>query len=705
MNRVNSFLRTVVAIATGLAVSTTVLTGCFPGEEKQDGSDKLITSFVFLNPPAIGVINHNTQTIAVSVPVGTTVTALAPVIVVSEGASVSPASGVQQDFSAPVVYTVTAADASTTAYVVTVMVESSGNTNPNPNPNPNQGADPTDPGEGGTKTALKSPINVNTTLKDLGPGIDYVYTGGGLLTVNTNATLTIEPGVVIQFTQSGGGLNIGNGSTIKAIGTSAAPILLIGGTTKGSWRGMEIYSNTANELVYVEFQNAGSSTSYGAVWIDNNTQLSMSHCLIDGGKAYGVQADPGAVFPVFQYNTIKNCDKSPVYLYDIYTTAATTAFDNTNVYTANTGTNGNAIEIGTGAVKSNLTVKNTGMETDYVFSGGSRVSVQDNATLTVAPGVTIKFTQTGGGLTISNNSCLKMQGTASDRIRLIGGATKGSWERVEIYGYTDNIIEYTDFVNGGYSTSYGVIWTDNNTKLSMNNCLIDGGKAYGLYCDPGTEIPSFSTNTIKNCDKAPVLFYSISTAAAFDMTSDFTGNTNDYVEIGSGAVAASLSIKQINVPYYVSAGFSVNAQLSIGAGATFWMGNNIGINITSPNGRLNITGTSANHVKFTRPTGTSYYWDNIELYTLGNTFDYVDFDCGGNSSSYGTIWIDNNLSLALSNSSVKNSRYWGIVMDPSSSITCTAVTFSNNASGHVKLPSGQPSSAITEGVAYTGTLK
>ena len=51
----------------------------------------------------------------------TNVTALTPFITIT-GATVSPPSGTSQDFTSPVVYTVTAADSSTQAYMVTVTV-------------------------------------------------------------------------------------------------------------------------------------------------------------------------------------------------------------------------------------------------------------------------------------------------------------------------------------------------------------------------------------------------------------------------------------------------------------------------------------------------------------------------------------------------------------------------------------------------------
>jgi hypothetical protein len=88
---------------------------------------KAITAFSFATPAAIGVINETLHTIAVTVPFGTNVTALVATFTTT-GASVAIAgtpqtSGVTaNNFSNPVTYTVTAADASTQAYVVTVTV-------------------------------------------------------------------------------------------------------------------------------------------------------------------------------------------------------------------------------------------------------------------------------------------------------------------------------------------------------------------------------------------------------------------------------------------------------------------------------------------------------------------------------------------------------------------------------------------------------
>ncbi|MEO8065930.1 MAG: hypothetical protein ABI643_03725 [Candidatus Doudnabacteria bacterium] len=77
---------------------------------------KAITSFTILGNGTVTEANH---TIAVTVPLGTDLSNLTPTIVIT-GASVSPASGIAQDFSSSQTYTVTAADSSTQDYQVTV---------------------------------------------------------------------------------------------------------------------------------------------------------------------------------------------------------------------------------------------------------------------------------------------------------------------------------------------------------------------------------------------------------------------------------------------------------------------------------------------------------------------------------------------------------------------------------------------------------
>jgi len=88
-------------------------------------SAKAITKFSFaaLSPAVEATIDATAKTISATVPAGTDATKLIPTITVSDKATISPATGVAQDFSKGVSYTVTAEDASSQNFTVTVTNE------------------------------------------------------------------------------------------------------------------------------------------------------------------------------------------------------------------------------------------------------------------------------------------------------------------------------------------------------------------------------------------------------------------------------------------------------------------------------------------------------------------------------------------------------------------------------------------------------
>ena len=90
-------------------------------------SDKAITSFSFVMPAINGVVNESAKTIAVTVPVGTNLTALVATFAttgtgVKVGTMSQTSTATPNNFTSPVVYVVTAADASTATYTVTVTI-------------------------------------------------------------------------------------------------------------------------------------------------------------------------------------------------------------------------------------------------------------------------------------------------------------------------------------------------------------------------------------------------------------------------------------------------------------------------------------------------------------------------------------------------------------------------------------------------------
>jgi hypothetical protein len=87
---------------------------------QKESSEKQITEFSLAS--VAGTIDETRKTIAVELPYGTDITALTPVIQTSGKTKITPAAGKPQDFTQPVVYTVAAADGSTSRYTVTVTI-------------------------------------------------------------------------------------------------------------------------------------------------------------------------------------------------------------------------------------------------------------------------------------------------------------------------------------------------------------------------------------------------------------------------------------------------------------------------------------------------------------------------------------------------------------------------------------------------------
>ncbi len=87
-------------------------------------SAKAVSTFAFsgLSPTVTATVDAVAKTVMATVPFGTDIVKLVPTITVSDKATVSPASGVAQDFSKTVNYTVTAEDGTTAVYAVSVGI-------------------------------------------------------------------------------------------------------------------------------------------------------------------------------------------------------------------------------------------------------------------------------------------------------------------------------------------------------------------------------------------------------------------------------------------------------------------------------------------------------------------------------------------------------------------------------------------------------
>ncbi|MEY4540955.1 MAG: hypothetical protein RLZZ306_2712 [Bacteroidota bacterium] len=101
-----------------------------PPVVKSSAKDISKFSFAALSPVVDATIDASTKAVTATVPAATDLTKLVPTITISDKATVSPATGVAQDFSKEVSYTVTAEDGGTMVWKVNVKKEAvTGSTN------------------------------------------------------------------------------------------------------------------------------------------------------------------------------------------------------------------------------------------------------------------------------------------------------------------------------------------------------------------------------------------------------------------------------------------------------------------------------------------------------------------------------------------------------------------------------------------------
>lgn len=434
-------------------------------------SEKKIKSFVIntLSPAATGTINEETKTISVIVLAGTDLKNLVPTISVSDKASISPSSGLAQDFTAPVVYTVTAEDGSTAKYTVTV--------------------------NSGTATTLPDNISENTTLKDLGLPVDYVVEG--ILWIDGNAQFKIEPGVTIMFASSHSRIIIGDNAGLIAKGTPDKHITFRGplnNNTKGSFSGIEIRSNRSdNVMEFVDIINAGSDSDDGVLKIAYEAKLKMSNCLIDGSLSYGVRCNDG-VISEFKNNIIKNCDKAPIisgYLLGVI------AIDGSNKFESNKQ-NIIIVENSHGN-KTESTLNNIGIP--WQFESGYFV---ENV-FTIQAGAKLIF-DIDRSLVISDKGAIVAKGTADKPISFVSTKNKaGAWKGIKINTRWDNILENCIIDGGGADDNEGNLYIHEDAVVTLNKNTFSNSSNYGIsrFQKDGDKVKG-SGNIFTNCAKGNV---------------------------------------------------------------------------------------------------------------------------------------------------------------------------------------------------------
>lgn len=587
---------------------------------------KQINYFKIVSPSVTGVIDTVNRTISFAVPANTDVTALTTDISLAAGHSISPASGVAQNFTNPVTYTVTRPDNTKTTWTVTVLVS--------------------------TDVIIDQDITADATWS-----ANHTYIIQGNIYVD-NAILTIEPGTVIKF-ESGASLNIGYSSnaTLIATGTSVNPITLTSTSSTpsaGAWQGLFFYQFTQSTSVlsYCNILFAGSDSYYGAVNL-MGCNLPMNNCSVVNSGSYGIYTEYNnnkGGFVSFSNNTINTTAK-----YGIVIDAQKLS----TIGTGNTFTNAKGVSIG-GSYDSNTaqTWKNLGVPyfVDHeLYIDGS---------LTIEPGTVFMF-DAGGHVTVgysASTTFVADGGSASTPITFTSSAlspSAGAWEGISFYDYTqtNSKMNYCVVDYAGSNAYYGAVNLFGGSSIIFTNNNVRNSANYGIYLEYGSGnesgFQSFTNNMVNTCANHVVR---ISTLHLPDLGSSntFTAAPGKGIEFsGHAQYANPVTWKKQSANFYVASGEAdIDGELTIEAGSTFLFENDsyfyFGYNAST---KITAVGTSNNPITFTSaassPVAGSWKGFVFDQYTQSNSsLNYCAFQYTGMNGvpaiyTYATFSVSN----------------------------------------------------------------
>ena len=492
-------------------------------------------------------------------------------------------------------------------------------------------------------------------------GIPYIL-GNGDLTVNDGLSLTFEAGTDFkidgnrQFVIYGALVADGDAANhITFTSNSALPI-------PGSWENIFFNGADAGSILdYCDIEYGGSQN--GMVYSTNSlANVTISNSTFDQSLTYGVYIAGTSTGSIVDCS-FDNCSNYPIRSRGdaVKNITGTITFANNSP---------EAIRVDAQNINDG-TWLNHGVP--YVMWGD--MNVNDLNTLTLSPGITMKF-NTAARLLVYG--ALIADGDAANHFTFTSNAAipfAGDWEHIYFSAAEPSILDYCDFSYGG--SANGQVYNYNSgSNVTISNCSFDNSGTYGV------RVAGNSTGYISDCSFTNNNNYPIRTLgdAVKNLTGTltFTNNSPDAIWVDAQTINGGAWLNH-GVPYAMWADMSVANATTLTLNPGITMKFNPGANLQVLGGLI-ADGDAANHFTFTSNAAlpAAGDWDNIYFNAAEpSILDYCDFTFGG--SANGQVYSTNSgANVTISNSTFDNSGTYGVRIAGNSLGALDNCSFTNN---------------------------
>jgi hypothetical protein len=312
-----------------------------------------------------------------------------------------------------------------------------------------------------------------------------------------------------------------------------------------------------------------------------------------------------------------------------------------------------------------------------------KIRVTNGATLTIESGVEVVGKQ-GSRLLVKSDGTLKSKGEPDTPVWFYGDSlVKGYWQAIEIRSDTGNELRNTVVRDAGRG-DWANVWVQGGSRLSVSNSTFANSNTWGLVAEADAKLPEFSANEFSG-NGAAALRIATPLVGMLDADSTYAGgNENDVIEVLNATVEDDATWPATDAPFLFDGKHRVVGTVTVAPGAEFQFTEGSRL-LVKDDGALTADAGDGDPIVFEGADETPGHWQAIELRsnTVDNVLDNVVVAHGGRGD-WANVWVQSNARIEMTNSTVRDSGTWGIVVEEGAKFEGSNNTYENNAEGAIR---------------------